>query len=241
MKIKLNHFLIKTLTPVVWKFLPSRKTQAIVRFSIIERDSAVQLLECLKFIEDSKIKADLFQHVLEEFHHSDLFEELAKSLSEKNLKLSIDSRENVINHNSTHEDFLRFYSYAHVGESDVNEDFEIYARATRDQNIRRIFLKVAADENRHEIGTDQILLELCGNDKKKVQSLVIVSKLKRMYKTYTIGMRNIGQVFFNCYLAIIYFAFGLLVVRAAKKQFTWSKVDHLNFLKNQLNDIKREI
>ena len=241
MKFKLNHLLIRTLTPLVWKVFPERRIQAISRFSMIEKDSAVQLLECIKFIDNTKIKADLFQHVLEEFHHADLFEELAKSYSEKNLNLSINSRENIINETTDYEDFLKFYSYVHVGESDVDEDFEIYAQASSEANIRRTFLKVAADEGRHEVGTDQILLELCNNNKIKSGKLIIYSVLKRKFKTYTIAMRNIGQVFFNFYMTILYFSFGLLVVRAARKQFLWNKEEHLNFLKNQLKDLKRVI
>ena len=241
MKLKLTHVLIRTLTPFVWKFFPERKKQALHRFSMIEKDSAVQLLECLKFTDDAKIKADLFQHVLEEFHHADLFEDLAKSYSDKNLNVSINSRENVIRDDSDHEDFLKFYAYVHVGESDVNEDFELYANASDDPNIRRTFLKVAADEGRHIVGTDQILLELCNNDDKKARHLVFYSRIKRMYKVYTVAMRNVGRVMFSFYMMILYFGLGFFVVKAARKQFLWSKVDHLNFLKNQMRDFKRAL
>ncbi|MFA6237004.1 MAG: ferritin-like domain-containing protein [Bacteriovorax sp.] len=241
MKIKLNQLLIKKLTPLIWKIFPARKAQAISRFSMIEKDSAVQLLECMKFVGDNKIKADLFQHVLEEFHHADLFEELAKNYSDKHLNLSINSRENIINENSTHEDFLKFYAYVHVGESDVNEDFEVYANAIDDTSIRRTFLKVAADENRHEVGTDQILFELCNNDKIKTNRLILISRLKRSYKMYTIAMKNIGQIVFNFYMSIIYFCGGLFMVRSSRKQFLWTKSDHLDFLKNQIADLKREL
>lgn len=239
MKIKLNHFLIRTLTPIIWKIFPSRKIQAITRFSLIEKDSAVQLLECLKFINDPKIQADLFQHVLEEFHHADLFEDLAHSYSENNLNLSINSRENIINPDLEYEDFLKFYAYVHIGESDVNEDFEIYANSIKDSNFRKVFLKVASDEGRHEVGTDQILLKLCGQDKAKTQRLIFYSKIKREYKLYTVAMKNIGQVVFNFYMAIIYFTLGLFVTKSARSQFLWNKNDHLVYLKEQISELKK--
>jgi hypothetical protein len=240
MKLKPTHLFIKFLTPLIWKASSSRKIKAITRFSMIEKDSAVQLLECLRFTSDTKIKADLFQHVLEEFNHADLFETLALSYSKQHLNMAIPSRENVINNETTYEDFLQFYSYVHIGESYVNEDFELYSKAIEDIHLKKTFLRVAMDENRHEVGTDQILVELCANNVFKARRLEFFSKLKRQYKMYTIAMKNIGQVIFNFYMGIIYFVVGPFVMNSARKQFKWSKEKHLQFLSEQIAYLKEK-
>ncbi len=241
MKLKPTHFFIKFITPLIWKLFPQRKINAITRFSMIEKDSAVQLLECIRFTKDPKIQADLFQHVLEEFNHADLFESLAMSYSDKHLNLSIPSRENVITDTTTMEDFLKFYAYVHTGESDVNEDFELYAHASDDQLLRKIFLRVAMDETRHTVGTDKILVDLCDGNTRKARQLEIYSKIRRQYKMYTIAMKNIGQVVFNFYMAVLYFLIGPFVFQTARKQFRWNKREHLQFMQDQIAEAKNKI
>lgn len=236
-----RHAVIKTVAPVVWKLSTRRKILALQQFSLIEKDSANQLFQCIKRIDDPQIKADLFQHVLEEFCHADLFDGLVKNYSESYLNEPVIPRENFLSKNAKKDEVIGFYSYAHVGESDVNEDFLIYGRAGFDNNIRKIFNRVGADENRHENDTGDILLKLCQGNKWLYRKYVLQSRTKRLWKQLESQLKNIGQLNLTLFLAVTYFLFGPFIYRSFKKRIVANPDEQLQILKTQLDDMNRLI
>lgn len=232
----IRHQFIKFITPIVWKLFPSQKISALQDFSLIEKDSGCQLYWCMSLIKDPQIKADLFQHVLEEFCHADLFEDLGKQYSDNYLNTPITSREYSVKPTSTEKEILDFYSYAHVGESEVNNDFLVLGKANVDKKIRNTFTRIGADEDRHVVGTDDILLQLCNGNKSQHNFLILKSKVIRFYKQLTTYSRNFGQYPLGVLLTVVYFVFGPFVFLLVRKRFEMNFYDQLQIFKEQLNE-----
>jgi hypothetical protein len=236
MKLYPRNLIIKFITPILWHHLPVQKAKALQKFSIIEKDSARQLFQCLQQIPDPQIKADLFQHILEEYFHADLFEGLSQQFSTEHLNYPILERERLISGSSSLNEITSFYAYAHIGESDVNQDFQIYSEGAFDNKTKAIFSRIASDELRHEFGTDDILLKLCQNKKSRYHFFLIKSRLIRLYKIYQSYMRTIGGVFLNVILSLLYLVFGLFLSTIIKKRLNFSNDEQLKILLAQIND-----
>lgn len=232
-----RHAVIRTIAPVVWRVSPQRKVKALQQFSLIEKDSANQLFQCIKRIDDPQIKAELFQHVLEEFCHADLFDGLVKDFSPSYLNEPAIPRENFISKGASAEEIIEFYSYAHVGESDVNEDFLIYGKAGFDNKIRKIFNRVGADENRHENDTGDILLKLCKGNKWLYRKYVLQSRTKRLWKQLQSQLKNIGQFQLSIVLGCAYFVFGPFIFKSFKKRIHAGSAEQLEILKSQIAEM----
>lgn len=235
----IRQFLIKNITPIVWRLSPNRKIQALQEFSLIEKDSGNQLFHCINLIKDPQIKAELFQHVLEEFCHADLFESLVREYSAHYLNVSIIPREYFLKSNADIEKIVEFYSYAHVGESDVSKDFLIYGRSAFDNKIKKTFARIGADENRHEVGTGDILLKLCANKKSVYFKYIFKSHLKRKWKQLEAQLKSLGQFQLTLILSMIYFILGPFIYKNLKKGLDGSSNSQLNILKSQIIEISR--
>lgn len=236
----IRRFIIRTLTPLVWRFSNKQKANAIMEFSAIEKDSGCQLLQCTLLIEDPKIKAGLFQHVLEEFFHAELFEDLAYSYSDKYFVSTIKPREYLVTTNSKSDEVVEAYAYAHIGELDVNQDFSIYGKGRFEKKIKNTFLRVAADEERHVDSTDDLLIKLINADKTKYNLLVWKSSLKIKYKKFVSMMMFIGELNLSIILSIFYFVFGVFLFKEAKSRFSVSSEDQLQMFKEQIAELKRK-
>ena len=233
-----RRFIIKRITPIIWSKSTKRKINAIKDFSVIEKDSGCQLLQCVLLINDPFLKAELFQHVVEEFFHADLFEDLAISYSDKFLITEIRPREYLVTANSHFEEVIEAYAYAHVGEYDVNKDFEIYGHANFDKKIRNTFLRVAADEGRHVFSTDDLLFLMLNKNKLKYRWIILKSFFKIRFNKFSSMMIAIGDFNLTIILSIFYFLFGLLVFIDSKKRFLLSSSLQLEILKEQIDELK---
>jgi hypothetical protein len=232
----IRHNVIRFITPIIWSTFPNQKASALQRFSVVEKDSGLQLYRCIDLIDDPKIKAELFQHVLEEFNHSDLFEELSKSYSNSYLYTPVLPKEYIFKSNASRKEILEFYAYAHVGEEEVNKDFYFFAKSNFDKRIRNVFNRIAGDEARHTVGTDDILIKLCKVQKINHSFLVLKSKTIRLYKQFATYSQSFGHIPLTFFLTLIYFILGPLIFIFIRKRFTLDNQQQFRIFKEQLKE-----
>lgn len=231
-------FIIRNITPKVWFFSPDLKSKTLMRFSVTEKDSAYRFMKYLPLIEDPKIKNDIFQHALEEFFHSQLFEKLALKQSQTYINYTIPPRKNILTGEISENDLVESYAYAFVGENEVNKSFEAYNSSGFDKETRKIFARIASDEKRHAVTTDHILLHLCKNDKLKYKKSYRNALHKRWYEEYSVLMNSMGSLNLNLILGIIYYIFGAFSFLSLKKRMQVQPHQELGFFKDQVNDSK---
>lgn len=234
----IRKFTIIYITPLVWKFFPQRKALALQEFSAIEKDSGCQLLWALELTPNMTDKALIFQHVLEEFFHAEIFDDLSHSFSENFLTKIILPREILVDRQSSAKDVWNFFSYAHVGEEGVNKDFSHYAKANFEKKVASIFSRVSEDESQHIYGTKDILINMTGNRKIVYTWLILKASIKRKYKQLQSSSRFIGDALLMFFLGLVYFVFGLFIHKTLRARFSEMSDAHVfNLLKLQEEDV----
>lgn len=234
----LRKLIILYITPLIWKHFPKRKAQALQEFSSIEKDSGCQLLWALELIPDPKYKAYILQHVIEEFYHSEVFEDLSKVYTDNYLVHRLLPREMLVNRKSTIPELYEFFSYAHVGEKAVNRDFSYYLDAPIDTKIVAVFNRVVKDESNHVHDTDDILKEMTAKKKFYYEYLVTKSTLIRKYNEMKKAPQWLAEGLLNLVLGGIFYTFGFLAHLTVRKRFgELSEAEILDYIKEQSVEI----
>ncbi len=211
---------------------------ALQEFSSIEKDSGCQLLWSLELTRDPKDRAFIFQHVLEEFFHAEIFEDISQFYATGYLTKTVAAREILVDRKSTQEQVWDFFSYAHVGEEGVNRDFSYYAKANLDKKIAAVFSRVSIDEGNHIHGTKDILASMTKDKKFLFEWLILKSTVKRKIKQMEASTRFIGDALLSLMLGIVYFVFGFFVHKTLKSRFLdMNKKEVIDLLKLQEADI----
>jgi hypothetical protein len=191
-----------------------RKTsEALMRFAVTEYDSAWQNLYAIPFVEDAKLRAKMFQHVIEEVHHGSLFKNISVQYADNMLAIPSYERMPLFNPRSKNavEDF---FGYEQVGEKDVAHEFGAYGAAAPYQDIKAIFKRLEEDEVGHTTYTTQVFQQLSPSLWKRAYT-VVKTRLKRFYESWVRVSLFIGKVPSTVILGGVYFVFGSMLHKAA--------------------------
>jgi len=229
-----RHFLIKYLTPIVWKLSEKRKLAALQEFSDTELDSGWQSLYALEKVEEPKAKAELFQHSLEEFFHADMFANLLHSYANAPLNRSVFAREAILKSDSSRESILDFLVQVYVGESEINQDFLVYAETKVDAPIRDLFHRIKKDEEGHEEVSWDLILTYAEGKLWKVRWIVLRKRLDHAWKRYVKFTQIIGNFMLGINLALIYLLVGAFFVSVFRNRLRLDRSSQLEILRAQL-------
>lgn len=200
---------------------------------MIEKDSGCQLLGAMDRVHDARVKAQLFQHVLEEFHHADLFERACAAYSNAPLEIPVITRQALVEGDGP-QAVVDFVSYVHVGESAVNADFEAYAKSSVDPRIQGVFKAVRMDEANHEEDSMELLESIAGGKGSRLRWSLLKSRAKRGWRSYVLVMRGIGEIPLAVLLSILYFVAGPFVFKTLQRRLELAREEQLKILLVQL-------
>jgi rubrerythrin len=215
---------------------PSRKLNALKRFAAVEKDSGVRLMQYSEMIKDGKLKAEVFEHALEEFDHSAMFEKLIKKNNNSYYKLEIAPKKFMLDQGSSYEDLIEAYAYAYVGENIINKNFFYYNSSLIDQELRRVFSIIAAEEQVHARDTDEILLKFCNNDMQLYSKYLSSARRKRLKEEFLSVATGAGRGFLSFVLMLVYFVAGPFCFLSLRKRLKFSEASELEIFKSQVND-----
>lgn len=222
----------------MWKKFPARKARALQEFSTIEKDSGCQLLWSLQLTKNEQDKAFIYQHVLEELFHAEIFDDLSQLYSDSYIPKTVLSREILIDKKSTPREVCDFFSYAHVGEEGVNGDFVHYANAKLDKKITAVFQRVAQDEGNHIYGTKDILKNMTKDTPWLCEWLILKSTVKRQYKQMKASTRFLGDAALTFLLGMVYYIVGIGIHKTLKRRYEgMSDAEVLELLLQQEVDV----
>ncbi len=206
----IRRWLARRLTPLLWRLFPSRQAAAMREYALIEKDSGCQILDALPLVEDAELRARLFQQVLEEFHHSDLFEGACREVSSKPLGTPVVTRDSLVSAEPGSDALLDLIAYVHVGEAAVDKDFEAYAGGAFAAPIARAFALARADERNHVGDSRRMLEPFAAGDPGRVTRALLKARLLRGWRSYVQTMSAIGGLPLALLLAGLYALSGLL-------------------------------
>ena len=181
-------------------------------FSDVEADSAWQYMQAIQFADNPQLRLTLFNNVLEERNHADIFFQLHQTFKTANVSGNSKRRQPLINSVEEISDFL---AVVHVGESSVHEKFVRYANKAQNKKISEAFQRISEDEEGHGSETLDHLKIITG-DNKKAGRKVAKAKIKQHIETFGRHSTKIGDVIFSSLLALVFFAFGLIARLGSK-------------------------
>jgi len=229
-----RHLLIRLLTPLIWQFSEKRKFAALQEFSDTELDSGWQSLYTLDRVSSPATKAELFQHSLEEFYHARMFADLLASYSNAPLNRVAFARECILRKDNSPDALLEFLAQVYVGESEINEDFLVYAEANLDLPIRELFQRIKKDEEGHEEVSWAMMLGYAGADAGRLRRLIFRKRLAHAWKRYVSFTQVLGNFMLSVQLTLVYFLIGAPFVALFRRRLVLSRQEQLEILRRQL-------
>lgn len=236
--MNLQTFIIRYATSIIWRLSPERKIRALRSFSMVEKDSACRFMKYVTILDKPELKKDVFQHALEEFHHSSMFDQLVKQLNNTHVNIEVNPKKFLIQEDASLSDVIEAYAYAHVGEEAINKNFWAYNNPKFERIVRSVFAKISIDEKRHAEASDDVLLTLCQGDMRRYNQLCRQAKRKRWYEEYSVVMKRVGEFQLNLVLGLVYFIVGPLVTLTLKSRLDFSKEKQLKVFKEQIKDLE---
>jgi hypothetical protein len=227
-----RQFLARIVTPLVWRWSPRRQAEAMREYSLIEKDSGCQIMDALNLVREPKTRAQLFQQVLEEFHHSDLFEDVCHSLAQSPVGTPVITRDALVGMEPGPNAVLDLIAYVHIGEAAVDQDFRAYAKAPLNPEIAKAFARAGADEHNHVADSRRLLTPFSGGSARRETWAVAKARALRLWRTYLKTMSRIGEVPLSALLTVLYAAAGPLR-GACRRRLEMGRDSQLEILREQ--------
>ena len=206
----IRRLLAPIVTPLIWKLSPRRQAAAMREYGIIEKDSGCQILDALPLVHAAETRAQLFQQVLEEFHHSDLFETACQELAQAPVGTPVVTRDALVGADPGPDAVLDLIAYVHIGEDAVDRDFRAYSKANLNPVIAKTFARAGADEHHHVEDTRRLLSPFSGGSPSREKWAIAKAHALRLWRTYMKTMSQIGEIPLTVLLAVLYVASGPL-------------------------------
>jgi hypothetical protein len=207
--------LIRLCIPLSWSRGKEQVARSLRRFSSVEADSAWQMLQALRAIDDPELEESLFGNALEEVHHAYLFGRLARQYEHLPTLSDCQERTQLFDpaRGTAH-----FEALHHVGEIDVYNQFGSYARAAGLPEIRELFLRLVGDEAGHQEVAFRQLVAIAGSEK-KARVLVRSARIGRVLEALTRAGEAMGTVISGVILSALYLVFAPLALYWCRARF----------------------
>ena len=203
-----RRLIIAHVLPRSWSWSQERMARSLLRFSVIEADSAWQFLNALNSIEDPRQRSKVFLNALEEVHHAALFADLAQKKSAHPLVAPPETRRSLL---EGPEKLGEFLAYIEVGEHEIYDEFETYAQVG-DADASALFLAIREDEEGHHEDAGALLEELSGGPDAAARCMRR-AKLKKLWHNWLRFSEVVGELFNGLWMRVVYVLIGPL--------FTW--------------------
>lgn len=204
MSMFLRRLGIRIALPLSWRIFPERRGRVLQRFANTEADSAWHFLHALSQVDQPAIRARLFNNALEEEHHAALFTESALEQAWAPIRLPGAGRVAIYD---PYKGLQHFYAYVYVGEKDVYDQFDAYAKAIDTESVKRLFTQLKEDEDGHMQFAEQRLAALDANGSKVVRQVRSIRR-QRALESCVRGFRRLPDLATGFLLGTLYFVLG---------------------------------
>jgi rubrerythrin len=179
----------------------------LYRFSLVEADSAWQMLQAMDEVDDPEYRAELFNNALEEIHHAYLFKNQANLYAKYPVSNDHYSRKKILGDNK---DLLSFKVQHYLGEKDVYEQFLTYSKATPKEDVQELFMEIRGDEEEHQRKARIKLLEELGSENRLRQKISKV-RLQGLYQSWIDFGKWMGDISSRIILSSLYLLGGVFL------------------------------
>ena len=220
--MSIRRLIIRLSIPFSWRFSRDRSARSLMRFSMVEADSAWQMLQALARVDDPEFEVELFNNALEEVHHADLFYRLAKQQTDRPIMTLPFERQLLYD---PARGLAEFEAFHYVGEADIYNNFESYARASSAPDVRATFTEIRGDELEHQQLALRKLIQMTGSPR-NAKKLIRRVRRRRLYETWRRAGNGVGVLVSTLLYSAIYFVVGpIYFVLCRRRMSSRSRVD----------------
>ncbi len=186
-----------------WWMRRRRPAETLAQFAETEADSGWQFLKAFDSCENPVHRAHLFHNLLEECEHASLFTALVEKRHgtvppPQNGRLSLLDQEGELG---------AFLAYVQAGELDIAHEFEAYARAVPDADVRKVFEHIQTEEDGHQSSLWAALLDVTGSEPRAHQ-LVARARRRRAWRAFLRFSKRLGDGLLGIWLTLVYVVMG---------------------------------
>ncbi len=237
MNFRPRHLLIRWVLPFSWKLSEAQRTRVLQEFAQTELDSAWQSIYALERVDDPKLRGLLFMHAFEELFHSDLFSNLARTLSRSIPVQPLTRREPLLTlDHGDRKAAVEFFAFLAIGESEIQRDFALYEGAIPDEKVRALFGKIRRDEEHHAEDSAVALRQLTQEEGLSLFKVRLRHLGALAYKRYVSVMGKFGMIPMTGFLFVAYALFGGIFAGQARERLAASYARQLAFLQKQQDE-----
>jgi hypothetical protein len=202
---------VRALVSIFWR---SKATMlsAVNGFQATESDGVWHLLRGIEAAESPKVRATLFEHMIEEEAHAEAFGQVCRDESEQAFVPTFYERQDIFEPGTP---IWKLIAYVHVGEVDATERFGLLRDALPDGPLQAALKTIVADEEGHIDLTHSLLLKL-GATEPEIRSTYRAVRLRRAWEAWLrSGKRVVNWVAVGL-LSTVYFLLAPFFYRTAR-------------------------
>jgi hypothetical protein len=225
-------YLYARIVVQVWSMRPDLRLESIRRFQAIESDGTWHLFQVLRMTHATEERAKIFQHILEEDSHADLFHDVFQSEARVPFQPKAFTREDlVVNSSETWKSML----FVHVGEVSATRRFKKLQKALcavkPDDLLGAALGRIARDEEGHISLTEQLARQLQVQKGVLRRELLFIhlNRISNSLTQFTLWLANAAGI---ALLICGYWLLGIFGMRAARKRLAG------NFVLVDNNEVK---
>jgi len=209
----LDHIYTFLAVKILWRNRNIR-AEAIRGFQSVEADGVWHLYQVIPRIEDPKIRAQTFLHLIEEESHADEFARAYEAESGTYFKKKYIERRRLFDEASP---VWKTLAYVHVGEVDATIRFQKILQYLEQGPFRSAIQRIVQDELGHVDLTYQELVKM-GVPPAEVTGQVSGIRWQRFQEVWVNVGRSGGERISEAILGVIYFLFIPFVFLPARKR-----------------------
>lgn len=193
---------------------PKKKVRVLATFDSTEADSAWQLLHVLPKVKDPKARYEVFQHILEEMVHSELFRKEASFYAKGHVIAPSGERQALYAEDAP---IWKFFAYCIIGEKSALDRFSHVAKSLPDSPLRETFKRVLRDEAGHVHNAKMLAAEFAV-DAKDIETEISIVRRRRFKEAWMRQGTTITDLFANVFLSCLYFLVAPLGYMTARQK-----------------------
>ena len=222
----LERIKVRLIVSLFWRSR-AQMLLSVNSFQATEADGVWHLLRGIDAAEDPKVRATLFEHLIEEESHADEFVRVYRSEGDRAFVPTPFERKDLY---PASEPTWKLIAYVHVGEVDATERFSLLRDALPPGELKSALGTIVRDEEGHIDLTHEVLLGL-GATEDEIRRVYRSVRMRRAWEHWLRTGKRVVNWVAVALLSMVYFAlapfFFLTARRKLRERFVEYDNNHL--------------
>ena len=220
---------VRMIVSLFWRSR-TNMLESVNGFQATEADGVWHLLRGIESTDDPKVRASLFEHMIEEESHAEEFVRVYRSEGEQVFVPTYYERTDLF---PASDPVWKLIAYVHVGEVDATERFGLLRDALPAGSLKTALSTIVHDEEGHIDLTHEMLLRL-GASESEIRKVYRQVRLQRAWERWLRSGKRVVNFVTTGMLSVVYFAFVPFFFLTARRKM---KERTVSFDNNRLKQV----